>query len=140
MEAFSRTKASLVLAVCEKGAPSSTSMILDRSMHLGIPKPFCVEAVRGRCPQQHTHEPKPLEPPWLTNPKYKGYKRKDIFKRKQKQKPIHYIINIDPNFLSSLNVNIENINSNGKIYLKEKNPIDYIFSKNYKKNLRKEVR
>ena len=53
MEAFSRTKASLVLTVCEKGAPSSTSMILDRSMHLGIPKPFCVDAVRGRYPQQH---------------------------------------------------------------------------------------
>ena len=53
MEAFSRTKASLVLTVCEKGAPSRTSMILDRSMHLGIPKPFCVDAVRGRCPQQH---------------------------------------------------------------------------------------
>ena len=53
MEAFSHTKASLVLTVCEKGAPSSTSMILDRSMHLGIPKPFYVEVVRGRCPQQH---------------------------------------------------------------------------------------
>ena len=34
IEAFSRTKASLVLTVCEKGAPSSTSMILDRWMHL----------------------------------------------------------------------------------------------------------
>ena len=53
MEAFSRTEASLVLTVCEKGAPSSTSMILDRSMHLDIPKPFCVDVVRGRCPQQH---------------------------------------------------------------------------------------
>ena len=56
MEAFSRTKASLVLTVCEKGAPSSTSMILDRSMHLGIPKPFCVDAVRGRCPNSTRHE------------------------------------------------------------------------------------
>ena len=37
-------------------------------------------------------------------------------------------------------MNIENINSNKKIYSKEKNPIDYIFSKNYKTNLRKEVR
>ena len=60
----------------------------------------------------------------------KGIKEKIYSKEKEKQKPIHYIINIDPNFLSSLNVNIENINSNVKIYLKEKNPIEYIFSKN----------
>ena len=53
MEAFSRTKASLVLTVCKKGVPSTTSMILDRSKPLGIPKPFCVEAVRGRYPQHH---------------------------------------------------------------------------------------
>ena len=63
----------------------------------------------------------------------KGIKEKIYSEEKQKQKPIHYSTNIDPNFLSSLNVNIENINSNEKIYSKEKNPIDYIFSKNYKK-------
>ena len=60
----------------------------------------------------------------------KGIKEKIYSKEKQKQKPIHYITNIDPNLLSSLNVNIENINSNEKIYSKEKNPIHYIFSKN----------
>ena len=60
----------------------------------------------------------------------KDIKEKIYSKEKQKQKPIHYITNVDPNFLFSLNVNIENINSNGKIYSKEKNPIDYIFSKN----------
>ena len=60
----------------------------------------------------------------------KGIKEKIYSKEKQKQKPIHSIPNIDPNLLSSLNVNIENINSNEKIYSKEKNPIDYIFSKN----------
>ena len=60
----------------------------------------------------------------------KGIKEKIYSKEKQKQKLIHYITNIDPNFLSSLNVNIEKINSNGKIYSKEKNPIDYISSKN----------
>ena len=60
----------------------------------------------------------------------KGIKEKIYSKEKQKQKPIHYITNIDPNLLSSLNVNIENINSNVKIYSKEKNSIDYIFSKN----------
>ena len=54
----------------------------------------------------------------------KGIKEKIYSKEKQKQKQIHYITNIDSNFLSSLNVNIENINSNGKIYSKEKNPID----------------
>ena len=63
----------------------------------------------------------------------KGIKEKIYSKQKQKQKPIHYITNIDPNFLSSLNVNIENINSNEKIYSKEKNPIDYIFLKIRKK-------
>ena len=52
--------------------------------------PIGADAVQASCPQQHTHEPKPLEPPWLTNPKYKGYKRKDILKRKQKQS--QYII------------------------------------------------
>ena len=50
----------------------------------------------------------------------KGIKEKIYSKEKQKQKQIHYITNIDPNFLSSLNVNIENINSNEKIYSKEK--------------------
>ena len=60
----------------------------------------------------------------------KGIKEKIYSKEKEKQKPIHYITNIGPNLLSSLNVNIENLNSNEKIYSKEKNPIDYIFSKN----------
>ena len=60
----------------------------------------------------------------------KGIKENIYSKEKQKQKPIHYITNIDPNLLSSFNVNIENINSNEKIYSKEKNPICYIFSKN----------
>ena len=59
----------------------------------------------------------------------KGIKEKIYSKEKQKQKPIHYITNVDPNFLFSLNVNIKNINSNENIYWKEKNPIDYIFSK-----------
>ena len=59
----------------------------------------------------------------------KGIKEKIYSKVKQKEKPIHYITNIDPNLLSLLNVNVENINSNVKIYSKEKNPIDYIFSK-----------
>ena len=58
-----------------------------------------------------------------------GISEKIYSKEKQKQKPIHYITNIDPNLLFSLNVNIENINSNENIF-KRKNPIDYIFSKN----------
>ena len=53
VKASARSKAPLGPMGCQTGAPSSTSMILDRSMHLGIPKPFCVNAVRGRCPQQH---------------------------------------------------------------------------------------
>ena len=60
----------------------------------------------------------------------KGINEKIYSKEKQKQTPMHYITNIDPNLLFSLNVTIENINSNEKIYSKEKNPIDYIFSKN----------
>ena len=56
MEAFSRTKASLVLTVCEKGAPSSTSMSLDRSMHLGIPKPFYVDVWEVGAPNSTRHE------------------------------------------------------------------------------------
>ena len=67
----------------------------------------------------------------------KGIKEKIYSKKKQKQKPIHYITNIDPNLLTSLNVNIENINSNEKIYLKEKKSNRLYF---LKKNLRKEVR
>ena len=59
-----------------------------------------------------------------------GISEKIYSKEKQKQKAIHYITNIDPNLLFSLNVNNENINSNEKIYSKEKNPIDYIFFKN----------
>ena len=35
------------------GAPSNTRMSLDRSRHLSTPKPFCVDAVSARCPQQH---------------------------------------------------------------------------------------
>ena len=50
----------------------------------------------------------------------KGIKEKIYSKEKQKQKPIQYITNIDPNLLTSINVNIENINSNEKIYSKEK--------------------
>ena len=53
VKASARSKAPLVPMGCQIGAPGSTSMILDRSMHLGIPKPFCVDVVRGRCPQQH---------------------------------------------------------------------------------------
>ena len=60
----------------------------------------------------------------------KGIKEKIYSKEKEKEKPIHYITNIDPKLLFSLDVNIENINSNKKLYSKEKNPIDYIFSKN----------
>ena len=64
----------------------------------------------------------------------KGIKEKIYSKEKQKEKPIHYITNIDPNLLFSLNVNIENINSNEKIYSKEKkfNRL-YFFSKLEKK-------
>ena len=42
----------------------------------------------------------------------KGIREEIYSKEKQKQKPIHYITNIDPNLLTLLNVNIENINSN----------------------------
>ena len=28
--------------------------------------PIGADAVQARCPQQHTHERKPLEPPWFT--------------------------------------------------------------------------
>ena len=57
----------------------------------------------------------------------KGINEKIYSKEKQKQKLIHYITNIDPNLLFSLNVNIENIISIEKIYSNEKNPIDYFF-------------
>ena len=46
----------------------------------------------------------------------KGINEKIYSKEKQKQKQIHYITNLDPNLLFSLNVNIENINSNENIY------------------------
>ena len=49
----------------------------------------------------------------------KGIKVKIYSKEKQTQKPIHYITNIDPNLLTLLNVNIENINLNEKIYSKK---------------------
>ena len=48
-----------------------------------------------------------------------GTNEKIYSKEKQKQKLILYITNIDPNLLFSLNVNIENINSNEKIYSKQ---------------------
>ena len=48
----------------------------------------------------------------------KGINEKIYSKEKQNQKPIHYITNIDPKLLFSLLVNIENINSNEKIYSK----------------------
>ena len=67
----------------------------------------------------------------------KGIKEKIYSKEKQKQKPIHYITNIDHNLLASLNVNIENINSNEKIYSKENKSNRLYFFKKLEKKLKK---
>ena len=59
VQAFTSTKASLVLMVYETGAPRSTSMCLDCSRYLGVPRPH-----RCRCyasPRQTRHEPMLVE-------------------------------------------------------------------------------
>ena len=91
VQASESTKASLLLMVCETGAPGSISMCLDCSRHLGAPRPHrcrcwaspdtqgmsqCwsrhpfaarpagADGVQDKCAHHYKHEPRQSEAPW----------------------------------------------------------------------------